>query len=80
MMMKINEGFSLEKWVRLAALDEKMEIADLSNAEAEESLALAQELEAYTVERFKYMKTLAEMRGVSIDYLMEELGIIPQNV
>jgi hypothetical protein len=77
LLKKINEGFPPEKWSRLVYLDDKMEDSALSEDEAAESLALAEELEAYTVERFGYLKKLAEIRGVSVEALMKELGLTP---
>jgi hypothetical protein len=78
LLKKINEGFKTEKWKRLAYLDDKMEMATLTNKEAEESLILAEELEAYTVQRFIYLKKLALLRNITIDQLMIDLEIITQ--
>lgn len=78
LLMKINEGFSSTKWLRLVELDEQMEISDLTESEAAESMALAQELEAYTVERLKHLKKLAEIRGVPVESLMKDLGLTHQ--
>lgn len=74
----INKGFPAEKWSRLVALDEKMELADLTETEAKEALLLAEQLEDYTLERLKYLKKLAVLRGISVELLMNDLGITPQ--
>ncbi len=78
LLMKINEGFPEDKWSRLSELDEKMEVSTLTDAEAAEALALAEELETYTVQRFQYIKKLASLRNVSVEILMEDLGIKPR--
>jgi hypothetical protein len=51
-LRKINEGFPSSQWNRLVELDKKMEYSALSAAEAQESLILAEALEAYSVQRF----------------------------
>lgn len=78
LLKKINEGFSSEKWARIAQLDEKMEFSELTKAEADEHLALAEELEAYTVQRFLWLKQLASLRKVSVERVMEDLDIAPR--
>lgn len=78
LLQKINEGFSPEKWERLRQLDIKMEQGHLSEDEAQESLSLAEELEAHTVERFQYLKKLAALKTVSVEQLAHDLGISPQ--
>lgn len=78
LLQKINEGFSPEKWERLRQLDIKMEQDHLSEDEAQESLSLAEELEAHTVERFQYLKKLAALKTVSVEQLAHDLGISPQ--
>ncbi len=78
LLKKINAGFPSKKWLRLTQLDAKMEASDLSPVEAEESLRLAEELEAYTVRRFGWLKKLAALRGISIEQLMLDLDIAPR--
>lgn len=78
LLKKINAGFPLEKWVRITQLDEKMEFSELTWTEAEEHLSLAEELEAYTVQRFLWLKQLAAMRNVSVDQVMKDLDIAPR--
>lgn len=78
LLKKINEGFPILKRNRLAALDTKMEFSDLTEAEAAEALLLAEELESYTITRFEHLKKLALLRNLSVDELMNNLGIAPQ--
>lgn len=78
LLKKINEGFPSEKWQRLVFLDEKMEASDLTEAEAEESLALTEMLENYTVERLVHLKKLALLRKTTVEQLMFDLEIKPR--
>ncbi|HRI58210.1 MAG TPA: hypothetical protein PK228_00725 [Saprospiraceae bacterium] len=78
LLKKINEGFPLEKWTRIAQLDEKMEFSELTEAEADEHLALAEELETYTVQRFLWLKQLASLRKVSVEQVMKDLDLAPR--
>ncbi len=78
LLIKINEGFPAEKWARLAQLDEKLEFSDLTETEAEEHLTLAEALEAYTVQRFIWLKQLATLRNASVEQVMTELDITPR--
>lgn len=55
-----------------------MELSDLTEAEAQESLILAEALEAYTVQRFEYLKKLSVLQRISTEQLMDNLGIRPQ--
>lgn len=78
LLKKINKGFPLEKWARMIQLDEKMESSELTAAEAEESLVLAEALEAFTLSRFVWLKKLASLRKVSIEQVMKDLDIVPR--
>ena len=72
---KINSEFDSKKWERLTYLDWKLEFGALTIKEEAESLKLAEAYEAYSVERLKCLSQLALTRRVSLDTLMEELGI-----
>lgn len=78
LLTKINAGFPLEKRARIAQLDEKIEFSELSAAELEEHLALAEALEAYTVQRFIWLKELAILRGIPLEQLMQDMDITPR--
>jgi hypothetical protein len=75
LLRKINEGFPSEQWSRLVELDHKMEYSALTEAESQESLILAEALEAYTIQRFEYLKQLSILQGISVEQLMDKLGI-----
>ena len=78
LLSKINAEFDPKKWERLTYLDWKLEFGALSEKEESESLKLAQAFEEYSVERLKCLSKLAIIRQISIDKLIEQLGINTQ--
>jgi hypothetical protein len=74
-IQNINIGFEEEKWERLKFLDWKSEFDVLSTEEEKEALELAEAYEEYSVERLKNISQLAILRGVTIDKVIEELGL-----
>ena len=75
---KINSQFDTKKWERLKYLDWKLEFGALTDKEESESLKLAESYENYSVERLKNLSQLALLRKVSIDELMEQVGVNQQ--
>lgn len=75
LLNKINIEFDPKKWERLTYLDWKLEFGALTEKEEIESLKLAEAYEHYSVERLKHLSQLALIRRVSIDELMEQLGV-----
>ncbi len=75
LLTKINYLFDEKKWERLKYLDWKSEFEVLSKKEESELLKLAESYENYSVEKLKCIAQLAEIRQISIDKLMENLGI-----
>lgn len=78
LLKKINEGFPSAKRERLSQLDEKIELSELTPLEAEEYLSLAEDLEAYTLQRFLWLKKLAVLRKVDLEQVMKDLDISPR--
>ncbi len=52
----------------------------LSHAEHEELLSLTDDVEKWQAERVGYLVRLAELRGLSLTDLMDDLGIEPPPV
>jgi hypothetical protein len=75
LLSKINGEFDPKKWERLTYLDWKLEYGALTAKEEAESLKLAEAYENYSVERLKHLSQLAMLRQVSIDKLMQQLGL-----
>jgi hypothetical protein len=77
LLAKINSEFDDQKRERLQYLDWKIEFGALNELEEVESLRLAEEYETFGVERLKALSQLALLRQVSLDDLMNQLGINP---
>lgn len=74
-LLKINEGFSAEFYTQYNALQEKLQEETLSPEEHQTLLQLNDKLEAKNVERMQYLIELAQLRSVSLDDLMQQLGL-----
>lgn len=75
LLNKITTEFDPSNLDRLKYLDWKLEFGALSSEEEIESLQLAEAFENYSVERLKHLTQLAMLRQVSVDQLMEQLGL-----
>lgn len=75
LLTTINTEFDPKKWERLTYLDWKLEFGALTAKEEAESLKLAEAYENFSVERLKCLSQLALLRRVSIDTLMQQLGV-----
>jgi hypothetical protein len=78
LLLKINSGFPAQKWERLQYLDWKMESSGLNEKESAESLKLAVSYENYTVDRLQLLIKLAKLRKVTLEEIMQQLGIKTQ--
>ena len=70
LLKKINKGFPLEKWARMVQLDEKMESSELTAAEAEEALVLAEALESFTLWLCVWLKNISSLHQCCIERVM----------
>jgi len=77
LLKKINRGFAQKKWERLTALDDQLESGTLTEAEQEELSVLIEAYEEYSLQRLRYLGQLATVRKVSLDEVMNQLGIQP---
>lgn len=75
LLTKINKGFPNEKWQQIQKLDNKMEALGLSKSEHAELTSLTEEYEEYTVYRLRLLKKLALLRGISLEEVMQQLGL-----
>lgn len=78
LLQKINRGFPDEKWQRLDFLNSKLGEGTLTEPEHAELMGLIDKYEAYTLQRARYLAQLAALRKVSIEQLIETLGIAPR--
>ncbi|HRI61308.1 MAG TPA: hypothetical protein PK228_16320 [Saprospiraceae bacterium] len=77
LLLRINEGLPTELLERVAILHEKRREEVLAPVEQEELLQLTAEIENRHIERMKLLLKLAQLRGVSLKSLINELGITP---
>ncbi len=77
LLEKINEGLPIEIQEEYHTLLEKSANETLTESEHKRLLKLIPLAEAKQVERLKYLIELAQLRNITVDELMEHLGITP---
>lgn len=75
LLQKINAGLSAEVQNRYDELMQKQLLAQLSNTEQIELLNLIDQIEQSDAQRVGYLAQLANLHGVSLDVVMQQLGI-----
>ena len=81
LLVRINQGFSENLRERLATLREKREDGIITDAEYEELTRLTDRAEELHAERMAALVELAQLRGISLSVLMDQLGIhFPEHV
>ena len=80
LLKKINLDISEEEWTNYRYLLGLMRSENLTKQEHETLIALGDKIEIANAERVKYLFELAELRGISIEKLMKNLGIEPIDV
>lgn len=78
LLRKVNLNITVETWERYYTLIEKREAEILTEAEYQELLALTDKIEIANADRIENLILLSKLRKVSVEELMEELGIRPQ--
>ena len=78
LLARINSGLSPTEWERYEELIEKRRAETLTSDEHAELIATTDRLEEANVFRVRCLAELARRRRVSIDALMDELGIKPK--
>ncbi len=77
LLMKINQGLSAEVQRRYDELMDKLRNETITSAERQELLRLIDQIEQADAERLQYLIELAQLRNVSVEELMAQLGIQP---
>lgn len=77
LLLQIGREFPPEQRQRIENLTDKMEFESITDEEHSELLRLTDLLEADRVERLKAVVELAKYRKVSVDEVMEQLGMKP---
>lgn len=75
----INDGYALDLQPRYKMLSEKLQQEQITEIEHEELTALITQMEQKNVERLQAMLELAQIRGVSLEMLMQELKLPLRN-
>jgi len=73
LLLKVNEPFPSEKQEELQALVDKRDETGLDDSERAELVALADEIQGYEQSRLEALSRLAEIRGVSLEELCEQV-------
>lgn len=77
LLQKINRGPSPEVRRRYADLSAALREETITSKEHQELLALIDQIELADAERMQHLVALAQLRQVSVDTLMHQLGIHP---
>ncbi|WP_228049073.1 MULTISPECIES: STAS/SEC14 domain-containing protein [unclassified Nodularia (in: cyanobacteria)] len=78
LLLKINQGISLDIQNYYNDLIAKREAETLTDEEYRELLSLTEQIEKQQAQRIEYLVELANLRGISLNALMESLGIQTQ--
>ena len=76
-LQQINIGLSPESWSQYHSLIAKRQAEALTELEQSQLIEISDRLESANIGRMKALIELAELRGNSLDALMQELGISP---
>jgi hypothetical protein len=77
LLLKINEGLSSDVQQRLDELIAKRQTQSLTAAEHQELIQLTEQSEKIDADRLQHLLALAALRKVSLDEVMQQLGIHP---
>lgn len=80
LLVRINKGLPPDIYERYRALIAKREDENLTDEEYEELLHLTDQAEQVQVERLEALIELSHIRNISLDELIESLGIKPAPV
>jgi hypothetical protein len=75
MPKQIDLGISAQTWERYRELKNRRDAEALTEAEHDELIAISDQVEEANVRRMRNLVELARLRGISLDELMQQLGI-----
>jgi hypothetical protein len=77
LLRRLNEECALPEahWLRFESLSNKREAEELTPAEREELLQLIKEEEQLRLRRIQILGELAQLKGISLSRIAEELGV-----
>lgn len=76
LMLKINAGLPVETWRQYHALIAKRNVGTLTNEEQQTLVGLVDQVEIAHARRLGYLLELANLRGTTLDAVMDALGIV----
>ncbi|MBD2445172.1 STAS/SEC14 domain-containing protein [Dolichospermum circinale CS-1225] len=79
LLLKINQGIPLDIQKDYNDLIAKRDAETLTNHEYKELLNLTQQIEKQQAQRIEHLAELASLKGISLNTLMENLGIPTQS-
>ncbi|MCC6724710.1 MAG: STAS/SEC14 domain-containing protein [Saprospiraceae bacterium] len=77
LLLKISEGYPVELRKKYDALASKMQDKTISPDEHREILNLTDRMEALDAKRLELLLELAQLRNISLDQLLSQLGLPP---
>lgn len=80
LLKKINLDISEEEWTSYRYLIGLMRAENITPQEQRTLINLGDKIEIANAERVKYLFELAELRGISVETLMKNLGIEPIDI
>lgn len=75
LLQQINQGLTQADRQRYTTLNQKLLDETVTPAERQELRLLIEQIERFDVERLAHLIELAQLRGISLDALMTQLGI-----
>ncbi len=79
LLMKINQGLPVDAAKRMKDLIARRRAFTISDQELQELIGITDETERLNAERMKYLIELAHLRNVTLDEVMDQLGVRPQS-
>lgn len=80
LLLRINTGLQPDEANRMKELIAKRQSYTITESELQELINITNEAERLNVERLKYLIELSQLRDVSLDDLMDQLGIRPAHL
>jgi hypothetical protein len=80
LLQQINKGLPEEVWQRYRALVARRRAETLTPEEHKELIELSDRMEEVNARRMEHLVELARLRRMSLEAVMQQLGIRPRNV
>ena len=77
LLQKINSAIPTKIWLQYRALVEKKMARTISPTELEELIQLSNQIEVANAERIVFLGKLAQLRGITLRQVMQDLGLKP---